>query len=32
MSARSAAGLMLLCSMLGILWLKASTAWFFALF
>jgi hypothetical protein len=32
MSGRAVAGMMLLWSMLGILWLKASTAWFFALF
>jgi hypothetical protein len=32
MSARVVAGMMLLWSMLAILWLKASTAWFFALF
>ena len=32
MTPRSAAGLALLITVLGILWLKASTAWFWALF
>lgn len=32
MSARSAAGSMMLLTLLGVLWLRASTAWFFHLF
>jgi hypothetical protein len=32
MSARSALGAMMLVTLLGILWLRASTAWFFHLF
>jgi hypothetical protein len=32
MTARSVAGMMLLWSVLGVLWFKASTAWMFALF
>jgi hypothetical protein len=32
MSARSALGAMMLATLLGILWVRASTSWFFQLF
>lgn len=32
MTARAGAGLLMLGTVLGVLWLKASTAWFFMLF